>query len=728
MRDITFQEVGMKNFGPYIDPMILTFKNNSLVLMRGPNGIGKTMALDAIPFTLYGETSKKAKGDDVVNNRIGKNCHSWLKFTINEDIYKVDRYHKYTKYGNTVILNKNGVDIKKGQREVLPEIERLVCPKKSFMNTLMFGQKIKDFFTDLLDSDKKEIFRKILNLDIYAVYYKKADELLKEVIETRDKTNTQIQIDSGILSEVKTQIALFIEAEKQFENDKVNKIKSLNQTLEECGRMTENWLKQWEEAKKEDHNMEAITTSLSSIMSKVDSISEKRESEINQIHAKSSQKEAELSNQALEIKTSLRASHQKDVDEANKSLRDCEQENKKIIDKLTKEKSEITSDISGWETTLYMTESQRSEFQSSIDLEESICPTCLQDMNDDCISHLQEQIDDLDKSISKNQTKVNDGNLKIDYLHKEMSTATEQMQESNAYYQKNTIDNKQVLDFQLKESDERLENALEKVKILLETETESIVKKSEEEMKQGQKEMKELLEKKQEVENNLKNIEEIETSISNIKTNKEWALKEMEETEESEYDKSQLNNQRNRKTQIEVSIQQSQLLLLDLNSKIEIYTFWKSAYSSSGIPSMLIDESIPFMNTQVSDYLEKMTNGRYIVSFDTLASTKSGEFRDKISVHVLDTQTGANSRVQLSGGQTRIIDIATILTLGDLQSNMQDVKFNILLFDEIFDALDDENIGYVSKVLSKMKFDKSIYVISHTHVDQLEADEVLVMH
>ena len=160
---------------------------------------------------------------------------------------------------------------------------------------------------------------------------------------------------------------------------------------------------------------------------------------------------------------------------------------------------------------------------------------------------------------------------------------------------------------------------------------------------------------------------------------------------------------------------------------IELYQFWKDAFSPKGIPSMLIDESIPFMNIKVSEYLEKLTNGRYLVSFDTLAETKGGEFRDKISVHVLDTQTRASSRIQLSGGQTRIIDIATILTLGDLQSNIQDIKFNILLFDEIFDSLDEENIGFVSKVLSNMKVGKSIYLISHRHEDQLEADEVLTL-
>ena len=159
-----------------------------------------------------------------------------------------------------------------------------------------------------------------------------------------------------------------------------------------------------------------------------------------------------------------------------------------------------------------------------------------------------------------------------------------------------------------------------------------------------------------------------------------------------------------------------------------ILDFWKTAFSSSGIPSMLIDEAIPFMNEKVADYLDKLTNGRYIVSFDTLASIKSGEFRDKISVNVVDTYTRANSRIQLSGGQTRIIDIATILTLGDLQASIQDVSINILLFDEIFDSLDEENVGYVSKVLSQLKVGKSIYLISHRHEDQLEADEVLTLH
>ena len=44
----------------------------------------------------------------------------------------------------------------------------------------------------------------------------------------------------------------------------------------------------------------------------------------------------------------------------------------------------------------------------------------------------------------------------------------------------------------------------------------------------------------------------------------------------------------------------------------------------SGIPSMLIDEAIPFMNEHIGYYLDQI-GSRYIVSFDTLNKNKGGE-------------------------------------------------------------------------------------------------------
>ena len=256
-------------------------------------------------------------------------------------------------------------------------------------------------------------------------------------------------------------------------------------------------------------------------------------------------------------------------------------------------------------------------------------------------------------------------------------------------------------------------------------ESETITKNCEDQVQKILKEASALVDELETLKNIKSELQKAEESIANIGVEMTYKGKEIQKIEDSEYDMEQINlydkkvHDLNNELQFLVSSRDN------LEDDIGVLEFWKSAYSPTGIPSMLIDEAIPFMNERVAYYLEKLTNGRYIVSFDTLAQTKAGEFRDKISVNVFDTFTRANSRIQLSGGQTRIIDIATILTLGDLQCNIQGTKFNLLIFDEIFDSLDEENIGFVSKVLTQIKEGKSIYLISHRHEEQLEADDVL---
>lgn len=47
------------------------------------------------------------------------------------------------------------------------------------------------------------------------------------------------------------------------------------------------------------------------------------------------------------------------------------------------------------------------------------------------------------------------------------------------------------------------------------------------------------------------------------------------------------------------------------------------------------------------------------------------------------------------------------------------------LFDEIFDSLDTENTRQVSKLLRLATKDKWVGIISHTRIDDIEADNVL---
>jgi DNA repair exonuclease SbcCD ATPase subunit len=726
MRDIVFHEVGMENFGPYVEPMVLTFENDKLTLITGPNGIGKTMSLEALPFTLFGETCKKAKGDDVVNTRTGRNCHTWVKFSINADNYQVDRYHKYTKLNNTVTISKNGEEpYKKGHREVLPEVEKLICSKKSFTNTLMFGQKVKDFFTDLIDSDKKEIFRKILDLDIYTQWYKEADLDLKAIKERIQKVVEQIGINHGIIEDNKQQIAIIAEQHKQFEADRKSRIDEHKKSLEESQRLLNKWEEDQSKLPDVEQDAKDIIEKLQNVQRQLVHHETEKEKQILMLYKGRDAKLAETSEAASTAKAEINKEFRGRYDELSKAHMKQLELIAAEKTELDKQLSDLTSDYKSFETEQRMLQINIDKLNDSLELPAGACPTCLREIDDQCREHLEKEslkyvhehtdIENKKKVLHDSTSKVQE-NISKNSIKYQMQTESFQLMQSE-------LENEE--EAKLKEVDDKLNGITSKIHALATSESVKITNDYDEYISNLQAKITEMTNMKEVIMDTHEKKTEIDHSIANLQQSIKGIEFKLKFAEDEEYDMSQLKAHKLRYAELQKMVKDSEVELVKLQTDEAVSTFWKTAWSPTGIPSMLIDESIPFMNEKVSEYLDRLTNGRYIVSFDTLAATKAGEFRDKISVNVLDTYTRANSRIQLSGGQTRLVDIATILTLGDLQASIQDVNINILLFDEIFDSLDEENIGFVSKILSQLKIGKSIYLISHTQVEQLEADEVL---
>ena len=730
MRQVNIQEVGMENFGPYLDPMILEFKNDSIVLITGPNGIGKTMALDAISYTFYGSTSKGAKGDDVVNNTVGRNCKTWVKFKINDDQYLITRYQKYTKVNNTVILNKNGVDTRSGHKEVLPEIEKLICSKGAFMNTLMFGQKVKNFFTDLVDSDKKVIFRELLGLEQYQLYYKETSDVrLKQVKESIDENQKSQGINEGLRVDTHTQIQILLDMKKRFEEEKQNVITELKTSIDSNKRLLKEWQEELVTLEKEDIDINETVTDLANIESELNTIQATLENEIQSIEQRKTTKLLDLQNKANNTSNEINAKYRKEYDRITNELTELRETLNDLVTTAQSRKHKVELKVENVESDIRNWQDRAHEIEENvIKAEISECPLCEQKVSEETTDLLSKKVVKYNSDISEGFKLASSLQEQIKEMNTEMIKGSDQL---NSFIDKLKEENNQFLkqgSIEIQQVDERLIIATEKVNKLA----------YDEQMQKGiaiQKAKNDinstklvLLSKKKDQEYFIEKMGDIKKTINDINHDISRRELQIQEKEKEEYDEIQLNSYKKRQLTLDIELQNLETEWAVLDRKQMILDFWKTAFSSSGIPSMLIDEAIPFMNEKVADYLDKLTNGRYIVSFDTLASIKSGEFRDKISVNVVDTYTRANSRIQLSGGQTRIIDIATILTLGDLQASIQDVSINILLFDEIFDSLDEENIGYVSKVLSKLKVGKSIYLISHRHEDQLEADEVLTLH
>lgn len=726
MRNVTFQEVGMENYGPYIDPMVLTFHNNKLTLITGPNGIGKTMSLEAIPFTFYGITSKGARGDDVVNNKVGKNCKTWVKFTVNDDQYIVIRYHKYTKYQNTVIVNQNGVDIKQGHREVLPFIERIVCPQQAFMNALMFGQKVKDFFTDIVDSKKKEIFRKILDLEMFTIYYKFSDKALKDVELQILDLNGDINVKAGLLEDTIQQIELLTKLKNNFYNDREQKIKDKSQDCANCNRILSKWEEDLNKLSQKDVDLETTIIELATIEKQIEDIGIEDKQKFQDLENKKHTKFAEITAKAQEARTEISEKYNTELSNIQQKKIEMKDTHINTVNKLKDQKHNLEIKYAHYSSEIKFFKNRVKEIKTNlIDSQVPECPLCEQSIDKHTTKVLESKIKDYNEEILYIREKKGMTQDSISNIDKNLSEANLRFSGilQHIDIEKNSVE--RAKQDELEQVTNKLQEATLRVTKMAEQLADKLANEIHEKSKSLISQKTKLIIIRTEQEKNIKDIQKIEDNIKQVKQDITQLQKDISHLEEDEYDETQLNSYLTKEVQYNQEIEIRKKKVKKLASILDIIKFWKIGFSPSGIPSMLIDEAIPYMNERVEHYLEVLTAGRYIVSFDTLAETKAGDFRDKISVHILDTKTMANSRVQLSGGQTRIIDIATILTLGDLLSKIQDIKFNILLFDEIFDALDEQNIQYVSKVLSKLKIGKSIYIISHQHQDHLEADETL---
>lgn len=721
MKRIQFLEVGMKNYGPYLEPMVLPFNQDVITMIVGPNGIGKSMALDAICFTLYGLTSKGLKADEVVNNVAKKNCKTWVKFMVNDIAYTITRYQKYTKIGSTVILNRGGVDIKKGHREVLPEIERLICNRKSFLNTLMFGQKVKDFFTDLKDSDKKEIFRTLLDLDKYKIYYDKCSDVIKKIKETIDSTNQQIGISTGILENAKQSILQFEEDEKNFYKKQKQDVLSMESTIQECERM----LAKWRTDILKLHKPDLVKTikEIEILSQQLISLEGDTYNKVNELEMKKGNKVTELNARASDALKEIDVVFGQIKNKSSEQIIQLQNELKEFTEVNTQGRIEAEIQTTAFMSSVVEIDHRVHELEDTSG--ESKCPTCQQVITEEKVQELQQLIDDYKSKKINIEQRSSDKDDERKQLLRDLKVKADYINEKIEYFRHQV--NKSELDvkYQSNKTTERLKEALTKVQIIGDESVKQIRKGNDKKHSELVVVQNALYIRKYKEEEELKEFDFAQTSIDNFEKDLDHNQKILQLKKEEEYDKTQLNLYKNKVHELYISIEQNEEAIKDKVADLEIYEFWKQAFSSSGIPSMLIDESIPFMNKRVDYYLNLLANGRYIVSFDTLGQIKSGEFRDKITVNVFDSQTKANNRLQLSGGQTRIVDIATILTLGDLQSSIQNVSFNLLVFDEIFDSLDDENINYVSRIMTKLKIGKSIYIISHRHVDQLDTDEVL---
>lgn len=127
------------------------------------------------------------------------------------------------------------------------------------------------------------------------------------------------------------------------------------------------------------------------------------------------------------------------------------------------------------------------------------------------------------------------------------------------------------------------------------------------------------------------------------------------------------------------------------------------ALSNKGIKAFVFSHMVAKINEELEKYHNTLGFG---VDFDI---DLEGKRKDLITTIF----QGDNIRdyKELSGGQQQLVDVAIAFAWHDVAS--EDKPSNVLLMDEIFESLDDENIGKVEELLRVKSKDFSVHLITH---------------
>ena len=779
MQKVVFERVSLKNFRNHRE-MSFEF-TNGFNMITGPNGSGKTTIFDAICWALYDITTKSnRKADSIINKRTGKDTSVILSFSIDDKLYEIRNYRKDTKHNNQkiLLLKHEGKEeiLSSDRKEINERIKQMILPYSIFVNSLMFSQYIDKSFTEMGDSEQKDIFDNILSLKVYDDYL----ELIK-----KDFNNTE-ELIVGISNLIKV---LGAEKEKYSEikssclDDEINIISVRDDNILKKNRIIELSLDVMKRLKPEFANKDEVETKIKEIERTItekeisikniqnksieeeksiqDNCNDKMSSELESILADLNKKIAEIENKISVIKSEcdieiekieskkkeVEIEYQKEKGSLNNNqLNVLREKYVSIVDKIKSD----TNNYKIIQNEITSLSKEVNKMISELKKSKPICYACGQLMGKSesdkikiLIESKSKEIEDktqqsklLSDDIEKCKELLVAITLTADKLKKELENKNKTIEENkNNKLLKLDCDKDTILleankkinllqsDIFLLKKEDDSNIVRNKWKIILSNFIAEIKKKYLIKIKEDEKELVFYKEEKNKYDLELKDLLIKEKEYNNLTIKVEESKAEIIRINKDADDSLlRINNKikevEDKLEKVNNNIKKETDSLERYQRKCKILEFWKRGFSNTGIKGILLDEAIPILNSKARELCSKIN---VKVSFSSQKALSSGELRNKFSVEVLQPKNLTDSRSDLSKGEGRLVDIVTLLSIRYLFERMYNIDFNILLFDEVLDSLDPLNVDVVLDILRSIK-DKSVILTTHTLRDGYEAN------
>ena len=653
----------VNNFTSYIDETIDFNEYGSPIIICGNNGNGKSSIIDMITTALYFRargTDSRGSGMDDLINKDEKEMIVDFTFQMNGVTYEIIR-KKVRNGSHSLTLLIDGVDQSVSIKETQQKInDVLKMDYETFMDTVCIGQNNSASFMEKTPDKRKEVFSQILNLDKYDVLEKYTKELKKNVISKIDSISSKITEKESMIKFKDDYTSKLTDYKKEY---KLLDTTSLEKELED---VTAKRI-EYESAK---YRNELILKQRNRLKEQI------RQSKYN-IESNSDLRDKLKESLALYIDDSDTIDTlNKEISEARESYTEAKERVASINASLQQLKSELSK----------LKQKKKKMEDHGI----GICEFCGQAITEE---YKTQYIDNLSSEgneiVSKAKSLENDKASIIEQANTFAAVGKEKTQRLNVIYDNVTEHKNKKYKLSVTaekiSSDEKTVAELEKE--LAENEKTNIEKLEEQEFNDGyiKRQINEIRNKQQDYSNKISVLED--------------RLKMIAEAEDVVTDlKEEQHNLELEKTDYESLV---------------------TAFGKSGIQSLIIENTLPDIEDEINDILDKLTSGKISISFITQKQTKT----KKTSIDTLDIvvhDNGIDRKYEsFSGGEKFRIDFSCHVGISKFLTKRADATIDMFILDEGL-ASQDINARTIFVDSIKMLSDRFKKILIITHIDTIK--------
>ena len=152
----------------------------------------------------------------------------------------------------------------------------------------------------------------------------------------------------------------------------------------------------------------------------------------------------------------------------------------------------------------------------------------------------------------------------------------------------------------------------------------------------------------------------------------------------------------------------------------DLYRHLRAAFSRSGIPSLIIEDALPEVESRANDLLDRLSDGRMRLAFQTQRDRKSdGGTIETLDLQVADETGQMRSYETFSGGEAFRVNFALRVALSQMLAARSGVTVRTLVIDEGFGTQDEVGVRLLIEAINSVRDDfEKILVI--THLDEMK--------